>query len=139
MRRFVFELENVLQYRKTREDMAKDAYRGALRFLTIEKDHLLNLQKKQQELVQGTGTVVHPDALSFITRYSLQLDSLIEHQEQVIREKETIAREKFQEWKQKQMDIEEMERLKEKQWKEYREEADKEAQKFRENKRELMR
>jgi hypothetical protein len=139
MRRFVFKLENDLQYRKTLEDMAKNAYQGALRFLTIEKNYLLDLQKKQQELVQGSGTAVHPDALSFLTRYSLQLGNLIEHQEQVIREKETIAREKFREWNRTRMDVEEMERLKEKQRNEYRGEADKETRKFREKEQEEIR
>lgn len=143
MRRFVFKLENDLQYRKTLEDMAKNAYQGALRFLTIEKNYLLDLQKKQQELMQAynikTGKVAHPDALSFLTRYSLQLVNLIEQQEHVIQEKETIAREKFQEWNQTRMNVEEMERLKEKEWNEYQGEADKEAQKFQERKQEEIR
>lgn len=139
MRRFVFKLENDLQYKKTLEDMAKNAYQGALRFLTIERNYLLDLQKKQQELMQGNGKVVHPDALSFLTRYSLQLVNLIEHQERVIQEKETIAREKFREWNRTRMDVEEMERLIEKQRNEYRGEADKETREFQEKKQEELR
>jgi flagellar export protein FliJ len=143
MRRFVFKLENDLQYRKTLEDMAKSAYQGALRFLNIEKNYLLDLQKKQQELMQAynirTGKVAHPDALSFLTRYSLQLINLIEHQEYVIQEKETIAREKFREWNQTRKEVQEMERLKEKEWKEYQGDADKETQKFRREKQEEIR
>lgn len=143
MRRFVFKLENDLQYRKTLEDMAKNAYQGALRFLNIEKNYLQDLQKKQHELMQAynikASKVTHPDALSFLTRYSLQLVNLIEHQEHVIQEKETIAREKFREWNQTRMDVEEMERLKEREKNEYQGEADKETQKFQEKKQEEIR
>jgi flagellar FliJ protein len=118
----------------TLENLAKSAYQEALRLLNREKDFLLNLQNTKKELMQAynikAGTIVHPETLTFITRYNSQLLQLIEQQKQIIAENERITKEKFDEWNQKRKDAEVIERLKEKKWQAYLREADKEDQKF---------
>lgn len=134
MRRFNFKLENVLKYRTTLENLAKNAYQEALRLLNREKDFLLNLQNTKKELTRAynikAGTIVHPETLTFIARYTTQLIQLIERQKQIIAENERITKEKFDEWNQKRKDAEVIERLKEKKWQAYLREADKQDQKF---------
>lgn len=134
MKRFVFKLENVLKYRHTMENLAKTAYREALRLLNIEKDKLMQLLDSRHALMQAynikAGSIVHPEELNFLARYTLQLTHLIEQQRTVIKTKEEISREKFLEWNKKRMDVKVMERLKEKRWQEYLREIDKEDQKF---------
>jgi flagellar FliJ protein len=134
MRRFNFKLENVLKYRVTRENLAKNAYQEALRILNAEKDHLINLENTKTELMQAynikAGTVVHPDTLIFIARYTSQLLQLIERQKHIIMENEQRVKETFDEWNQKRRDVKVIERLKEKKWQAYLREADKEDQKF---------
>jgi flagellar FliJ protein len=118
----------------TLENLAKNAYQEALRLFNREKDFLLNLQNTKKELMQAynikAGTVVHPETLTFIARYTSQLLQLIERQKQIIAENEQITKEKFEEWNQKRKDAKVIERLKEKKWQAYLREADKEDQKF---------
>lgn len=134
MKRFVFKLENVLKYRHTIESLAKTAYREALRVLNIEKDKLSQLLDNRHQLMQAynikAGSIVHPEELNFLARYTLQLAHLIEQQRTVIKTREEISQEKFLEWNKKRMDVKVMEQLKEKRWKEYLREMDKEDQKF---------
>jgi flagellar protein FliJ len=134
MKRFTFKLENVLHYRVTLENLAKSAYQEALRLLNMEKERLLTLEHIKTDLMQGynikPGTVVHPETLSFIARYTSQLLYLIERQKHLIQEKESLARDSFETWNQKRKDVKVIERLKEKKWKEYLRESEKEDQKF---------
>jgi flagellar protein FliJ len=134
MKRFKFKLENVLNYRITLEGLAKNAYQEALRVLNIEKVTLQKFLHTRLELMKSydikAGTVVSPETLTFLARYTVQLAHLIENQKQVVVEKEGITREKFLDWNQKRMDVKVIERLKEKRWKEYLKEIDKEDQKF---------
>jgi len=134
MRRFKFKLENVLKYRLTLESLAKNAYSEALHALNKEKNQLRELQKTKDDLMQAynikAGSVIHPDTLTFISKYTSQLLILIERQNNIIKEKENILNKKFQEWNKTRKDVKVIERLKEKKWKEYLKEADKEDQKF---------
>jgi|GEM_PF-420728 len=134
MKRFIFKLEGVLKYRITIETLAKNAYQDALRILNIEKEKLKNLQHDLSNLLQAyniqAGSVVYSENLAFLAKCTLQLSHLIEQQKKTIKEKESIARKKFQEWNRKRMDLKVIERLKEKKWKEYLIEMDKEDQKF---------
>lgn len=134
MKRFKFKLENVLEYRVTLETLAKNAYQEALRILNIERDNLLHLFNLRKELMNSynikAGEVVQPEMLMFLSRYTVQLAHLIERQTIVVTEKEEISKEKLQDWTKKRMDLKVIERLKEKKWKEYLKEIDKEDQKF---------
>lgn len=134
MKRFKFKLENVLEYRVTLETLAKNAYQEALRVLNIERDNLLHLFNLRKELMNSynikAGDVVQPETLMFLSRYTVQLAHLIERQTIVVTEKEEISKEKLQDWTKKRMDLKVIERLKEKKWKEYLKEIDKEDQKF---------
>jgi flagellar protein FliJ len=134
MKRFTFKLENVLRYRHTVEGLAKNAYQEALQYLNIEKEKLANLETNREKLMKQfnyeAGTVVQPEMLTFLAKYSMQLAHIIELQKKVVDKKNEAAQEKFREWNRKRMDVKVMERLKEKKWNEYRLEADKEDQKF---------
>lgn len=134
MKRFKFKLENVLEYRVTLETLAKNAYQEALRVLNIERDNLLHLFNLRKELMNSynikAGDVIQPETLMFLSRYTVQLAHLIERQTIVVTEKEEISKEKLQDWTKKRMDLKVIERLKEKKWKEYLKEIDKEDQKF---------
>jgi flagellar FliJ protein len=134
MRRFNFKLENVLNYRITLERLAKSAYQEALRVLNTQKDFLLQLENTRKELMQSynikAGTVVHPETLTFISRYTIQLIQLMERQKKIIAESEEIAKTKFDKWNHTRKDVKVIERLKEKKWQEYLRETDKEDQKF---------
>jgi flagellar protein FliJ len=134
MKRFIFKLENVLHYRVTLETLAKSAYQEALRVLNIEKNTLENFMTARLELMKSydikAGTVVYAETLMFLARYTVQLANLIEQQKKIVLEKEAIAREKFQEWNKRRMDVKVITKLKEKRWKEYLKEIDKEDQKF---------
>jgi flagellar FliJ protein len=134
MKRFTFQLENVLKYRETLENLAKNNYREALRLLNIEKDKLLTLQKRRDALKSAykpeTGSIIDPDTLIFISNYTGQLLFLMDKQKKAINDKEKIAKSKFEEWNQKRKDVKVIKRLEEKKWKEYLREVDKEEQKF---------
>jgi len=134
MKRFKFKLENVLNYRITLEELAKNAYQESLRILNIEKETLQSFHNARLELMKSynikAGTTIDPETLVFVARYTVQLTHLIEKQTEIVLEKENIAREKFQDWNQKRMDVKVIEKLKEKRWKEYLIEAEKEDQKF---------
>ena len=82
MKRFVFKLESVLKYRETLENLAKNIYREAIRLLNIEKDKLLVLEKKRDDLKAAynlkAGAVVQPQVLTFLSIYKAQLLYLIE-------------------------------------------------------------
>jgi flagellar FliJ protein len=134
MKRFTFQLENVLKYRETLENLAKNSYREALRLLNIEKDRLLALQKRRDALKTAykleAGSIIDPDTLIFISNYTGQLLYLMDRQRKTITDKEKIAKSKFEEWNQKRKDVKVIKRLEEKKWNEYLREADKEEQKF---------
>jgi flagellar FliJ protein len=134
MKRFKFKLENVLNYRVTLETLAKNAYQEALRVLNLERETLRRLLTLRRELMKSydikAGTIVYPETLTFLARYTVQLTHLIEQQKKTVLEKEEIAKEKFEEWNRRRMDVKVIERLKEKRWKEYLREMDKEDQKF---------
>ncbi len=134
MKRFVFKLETVLKYRETLEKMAKNAYSEAQRLLNIEKDKLLTLETKRDNLKAAynvkAGAVVLPEVLSFLSIYSAQLLYLIRLQKRVTQEKEQAAKEKFAEWNRKRKDVKIIKRLEEKKWQEYLKQVDKEEQKF---------
>lgn len=134
MKRFAFKLENVLKYRETLEDLAKNNYREALRLLNIEKDKLLALQERRDALTAAfkpeVGSIIDPETLIFISTYTGQLLFLMDTQRKAITDKEKIAKTKFEEWNEKRKDVKVIKRLEEKKWKEYLREADKEEQKF---------
>jgi flagellar export protein FliJ len=134
MKRFNFKLANVLKYRETLETLAKNAYREALHLLNIEKDKLMELERRRDELKTAynikAGSVIDPESLSFLSFYTAQLVYLIEKRKEIVREKEEIAREKFEEWNSRRKDVKVIKRLEEKKWREYLREADKEEQKF---------
>lgn len=134
MKRFKFKLENVLKYRITLEGIAKNEYREALGLLNIEREDLIGLQDNQRQLMRfydvKPGAVVKPEMLAFVARYSMQLTRLIEQKRMMVKDKEAVANEKFQDWNKKRKDVKVVERLKEKKWNEYRRETDKEDQIF---------
>ena len=100
MKRFTFQLENVLKYRETLENLAKNNYREALRLLNIEKDKLLTLQKRRDALKSAykpeIGSIIDPDTLTFISNYTGQLLFLMDKQKKAIVDKEKIAKSKFE-------------------------------------------
>jgi flagellar FliJ protein len=134
MKRFKFKLENVLKYRATLEDLAKNEYRDALRILNIERDKLQRYLENRRQLGRfydvKPGAVIHPDMLAFVARYTTQLASLIHMQKNIIKEKESIANDKFQAWNIKRKDVKVVEKLKEKKWQQYKREMDKADQIF---------
>ncbi len=134
MKRFQFKLENVLKYRKTLEDLAKNEYREGLRLLNIEKESLRQMEINRKKLARfydlQPGSVVDPDFLSFVARYTIQLSHLIERQKGIIKDKEEIAAEMFRAWNKNRQDVKVVEKLKEKKWKQYLREVDKEEQIF---------
>lgn len=134
MKRFRFKLENVLKYRQTLEDLAKNEYRESVRIMNIEKATLSEMEHSQQQLARfyniKEGTVVQTEMLNLVGRYSVQLAHLIDMQKDIIIEKQKVVQEKLHLWTQKRRDLKVVEKLKEKKWKEYLREADKEDQKF---------
>lgn len=134
MKRFTFKLENVLKYRETLENLAKNEYREALRRLNIEKEKLLDYQRRKDRLKSAynleAGSIIDPEMLTFLTTYTGQLLYLIDKQKTAVLQKEKIAKKKFEEWNGKRKDVKVIKRLEEKKWKEYLREADKEEQKF---------
>lgn len=134
MKRFKFKLENVLKYRITLENLAKNSYSEALRVLNTEKDRLNHLENSKKRLMLAynikAGSIATPETLEFISRFASQLVHLIEQQKKVIAEKERVANKKFQEWNKKRKDVRIIEQLKEKKWKEYLRDIEKEEQKF---------
>lgn len=134
MKRFTFKLENVLRYRETLENLAKNEYRNALRLVNIEKEKLLDFQKRKDGLKEAynleAGSIVYPEMLTFLTTYTGQLLYLINQQKAAILQKEKIAKEKFEEWNGKRKDVKVIKRLEEKKRKEYLNEVEKEEQKF---------
>ncbi|HLP47870.1 MAG TPA: flagellar export protein FliJ [Candidatus Deferrimicrobium sp.] len=134
MKRFVFKLDNVLKYRETLENLAKNAYSEALRLFHIEKNKLVALETKRDHLKAAydvkAGSVTMPDVLSFLNNYSGQLLFLIGQQREVTSEKEKVVREKFADWNRKRRDVKIMKRLEEKKKQEYLRQVDKEEQKF---------
>lgn len=134
MKRFTFKLENVLKYRETLENLAKNEYREALRRLNIEKEKLLDYQQRKDRLKSAynleAGSIIDPEMLTFLTTYTGQLLYLIDKQKTAVLQKEKIAKKKFEEWNGKRKDVKVIKRLEEKKWKEYLREADKEEQKF---------
>lgn len=134
MKRFVFKLETVLRYRETLEKMAKNAYSEAQRLLNIEKEKLLVLETKRDNLKAAynvkAGDAAQPEILSFLSIYSAQLLYLIRRQKMITQEKEKAAKEKFDEWNRKRKDVKIIKRLEEKKRLEYLRQVDKEEQKF---------
>lgn len=134
MKRFVFKLETVLKYRETLEKMAKNAYSEAQHLLNIEKEKLLVLETKRDNLKTAynikAGAETQPEVLSFLATYSAQLLHLIRQQKKITQEKEKAAKEKFDEWNRKRKDVKIIKRLEEKKWQEYLKQVDKEEQKF---------
>ena len=134
MKRFNFKLANVLKYRETLENLAKNAYSEALHRLNFEKDRLMELENRRNALKSAynikAGSIVDPQTLSFLSFYTTQLVYLIHKRKEIIHEKEIIAQEKFEEWNHRRKDVKVIKRLEEKKWREYLREADKEEQKF---------
>jgi flagellar FliJ protein len=134
MKRFVFKLETVLKYRETLEKMAKNAYSEAQRLLNLEKEKLLVLETKRDNLKAAynvkAGDAAQPEILSFLSIYSAQLLYLIRQQKRITQEKEKAAKEKFDEWNRKRKDVKIIKRLEEKKRLEYLRQVDKEEQKF---------
>lgn len=134
MKRFVFKLATVLRYRETLEKMAKNAYSEAQRLLNIEKEKLLVLETKRDNLKAAynvkAGDAAQPEILSFLSIYSAQLLYLIRRQKGITQEKEKAAKEKFDEWNRKRKDVKIIKRLEEKKRLEYLRQVDKEEQKF---------
>lgn len=136
MKRFRFKLENVMKYRITLEELAKNNYREAMQNVNLEKQRLAELEQNRDNLMTAyndqikPGAVIHHDNINLIARYTYQLAFLIDTQHNNIAQKEEIAREKFREWNEKRKDVKVMERLKEKKWNEYLKEIDKEDQQF---------
>lgn len=134
MKRFVFKLENVLKYRITVEELAKNEYRNALMILNLEREKLRQFQEQQHNLSQyyniKAGAVVHAEMLLFVARCATQLAELITQQQEIIKQKEKIAAEKLQVWQVKRQEVKVVEKLKEKKWNHYIREVDKEDQKF---------
>lgn len=134
MKRFVFKLENVLKYRITVEELAKNDYRNAQMILNLEREKLQRFQEQQHQLSQyyniKAGAVVQAEMLLFVARCAAQLAELVRLQQDIIKKKEKIAAEKLQVWQQKRQDVKVVEKLKEKKWTHYLREVDKEDQKF---------
>ncbi|MCP5051405.1 MAG: flagellar export protein FliJ [bacterium] len=134
MKQFQFKLESVLNYRITLEGLAKNEYREALRLLNIEKEGLRQMEESQGQLMAfydiKAGSVVEPDTLMFVSRYSSQLVALIRRQKTIIGEKEDILNDKFILWNKRRQEVKVVERLKEKKWNLYLREAEKEDQRF---------
>jgi flagellar FliJ protein len=134
MKRFNFKLKTVLKYREILENLAKSSYQEAIRILNLEKNRLLTLEKRRNDLMPAynikAGTIIDPEMLSLLSLYTVQLFYLIEMQKEVIIEKEKTVKEKYEEWDKKRKDVKVIKRLEEKKWKEYLKEAEKEEQKF---------
>jgi len=134
VKKFKFKLESVLKFRVTLEELAKNEYREAMGLVNLEKNKLAEMEASRAALHQfynvKAGSIVHPEMLSFIGKYSQQLNGLMRLQGKVIEEKEAFAGEKLAVWKKKRQDVKLVERLKEKKIKEYMLEMDKEDQKF---------
>ncbi len=96
MKRFRFKLDNVLKYRETLENLAKNEYREALRLLNIEKEKLLDLRQRQDRLKAAydiePGSIIDPEMLTFLTMYTGQLLFLIDKQKVEILQKEKSSK-----------------------------------------------
>ncbi|MCP4219416.1 MAG: flagellar export protein FliJ [bacterium] len=134
MKKFKFKLQNVLNYRETLENLAKNNYSEALRVLNLERGRLVDMEDRKSSLKDSykikAGSIVNADDLTFVSGYMTQLLFLIEKQKELIAEKETISQKKFEEWNEKRKDVKVIHRLKEKKWNEYLKETDKEDQTF---------
>ncbi len=134
MKKFKFKLANVLKYRETLEQLAKQEYRDAVQVVNRERDKLVELRNQQNSMKSvfniEAGAVVDPEMLSMASFYMGRLFALMEEQKKIIAQKEIILQEKFKAWNEKRKEVKVIKRLEEKQWSTYQREVDKEDQKI---------
>ena len=134
MKKYKFKLENVLKYRGVIEKLAKNDYLKELSKLNYEKDKLQNMLKIQNQIIERFNPLdkrsFNSVELVFFNNYLKQLIYLIEEQKKVIKNQEGVVKEKFDEWNEKRKELKVLEKLKEKDFKAWLKEFDKEEQKF---------
>ncbi|MCP4147437.1 MAG: flagellar export protein FliJ [bacterium] len=134
MKRFNFKLKNVLKYRETLENLAKNEYQEALRLLNLDKEILSSLLDRRESIKSAydikAGSIVDPVMLTFVSDYTSQILALIDKQHLLISQKEKIAKEKFDNWNIKRKDVKVINKLEEKKKEEYLREVEKEEQSF---------
>ncbi len=134
MKKYKYKLETVLKYRMVLEKLAKNDYLKELSRLNFEKEKLLNLINVKNEIIENfdpsNKEKFNSDELVFFNNYLKQLLYLIEEQKKVIEEHNEVVKEKFNEWNEKRKGVKVLEKLKEKDFKLWLKEFDKEEQKF---------
>jgi flagellar FliJ protein len=134
MKKFRFSLQKLLQYRELREDLARQAYQEALSELQRQRDAERELQQRRSRLLARwnirPGTILSVVDFAFLSGYGQQLRHLLERQRLIIQESEEIVRQRWQDWNQRRQEAEVVRRIREKRWRQYLLEADKEEQKF---------
>jgi len=133
MKRFEFKLMRVLQYRERLEEQAKNTFEQTLLRLNQARNEMEALARRRTELLAGiplaAGARVDLLALTFRHACGTQLRGLIlaKRDEIVLRRQE--SKQARQEWTRRRQEAEVIRKIKEKKWKAYLREADKEEQK----------
>ena len=134
MKKYKFKLENVLKYRGVIEKLAKNDYLKELSKLNYEKDKLQNMYKIRNQIIERFNPLdkssFNSIELVFFNNYLKQLIYLIEEQKKIIKEQENVVKKRFDEWNEKRKELKVLEKLKEKDFKAWLKEFDKEEQKF---------
>lgn len=134
MKRFRFKLQTVMKYRELREDLARNAYEEALSALHRQQAILEGYRRRRDELMRvydvSAGRTVDAAVFHLTNRHITQLLYLIEHQLEVVAECQAEVERCFHEWTERRREAEVIRRLREKQWRLYLRESDKEEQKF---------
>ncbi len=134
MKRFKFPLNTVLKYREIIEKKKKSEWATAKKEREEEEKklkELINEEEKIKDLIKGNikGEIdlrLYFDLLNYIS----SLIKLQEKQSQIIEEKRRFEEEKLKEWLDAKKEKKAIELYKEKKWKEYLRELDKEEQKM---------
>ncbi len=124
MRRFVFSLQKVLEYRQRLEEQAIRAFAEAQAQLTHEQAVLHKLLIEREECLRRSHRRQHlsVELLAVEQTYLSALEERIEQQRQRVAEAEKVLEEKRQALIEAQRERKTLERLREKQYEEWRQE-----------------
>lgn len=124
MKKFVFSLEKVLNYKAQIEDSLRNEHATALRDIRIKEDEIENLEQSRQsymgEYNQSRDGICDPNSLSAYNMYFLRIENKIQEETMkltALQEIEAECREKVLEAKKERASLE---MLKEKKINEYR-------------------
>ena len=134
MKKFEFRLKTLLNYREQLEELSKQNYREALARHSSYQEMLEENRKRRNEAAIALSAMPlnHPlyPLMALTDHYLRQLSYLIEEQALTLLELEKTAREKLEEYRARYREAEAIRRLREKKWRNYLREMEREEQKL---------